>query len=779
MSDARLVTLVPDALDLPPESRDAFLDRACRLPTGEMDAALRAEAVSLIRAAEAALSEGDLASPVAGLVSGVASEEHLAAEAPPETVGPWRVMGLLGEGGQGVVYRAVRADGAFEREVALKLLRPGARADARLAARLAEERRVLGRLEHEGIARLYDGGVADDGRPYLAMELVRGEPLTSHADSARLGVRERVGLLAEVCDAVAYAHQRLVVHRDLKPSNVLVTDAGRPKLLDFGVAKLLGDEPDAALTVPGWMTPAYAAPEQIQGGEITTATDVYALGVLAYELLAGRRPYETAGLTPVEAERVIANTAPPRASDAATEAGHPERARALRGDLDTLLATALAKEPARRYDSAAAFAADLRRHLGGLPVEARQPTVGYRLGRFVRRHRVGVIGTAAALLAMVGIAGVALARVSAERDRAETEAANAVAAQDFVFEMLAAPRSEEQGRDVRVADLLDDASVVLDSTLGDQPSVLVEARSRLANTYRSLGLYEESARENQRCIEAASRAFGPESDDALTCRLNLGSTYRLLGDFARADSLITSVVAVLRARYGDDAPELVFAYNALSALRNDQDDPEAALEAAERLLAIDRRRAQTDPGALADVASSLNEVAVGLSSLGRMDEAAERLEEGIAIREAAGDTVGVSFASDLRNLGSIYGRMERVEDAERTLRRAVQIGEMAVGPDHPRVAGLYAMLGQLLTHHGDLAEAESLIRESLRIRETALGPDHVAMAYSWEFLALALHAQNRTAETREAAREARRLYALHFGEDHQWVADVDTLLTGP
>ncbi|MEM6288667.1 MAG: serine/threonine-protein kinase [Bacteroidota bacterium] len=804
----RLATIVPDALDLPLDARDAFLDDACRLPTGEVDAALRAEAAALVTASTAADAADALASPVAGLAGDLAAEEGLRSGAPPETVGPWRVTGVLGEGGQGVVYRAVRADGAFEREVAIKLLRPGLgpEAGARLGARLAEERRVLGRLEHEGIARLYDGGLADDGRPYLAMEKVDGPPITAYADAQALSVRDRVALLADACDAVAYAHARLVVHRDLKPSNVLVAvgmgDEGlgigasdratappprpqppipnpqspRVKLLDFGVAKLLGPEADADLTVPGWMTPAYAAPEQVAGGDVTTATDVYALGVLAYEVLAGRRPYAVAGLSPAEVERVVCETAPPPASATATEAA-PARAAALRGDLDTILAKALAKEPARRYETAAALAADLRRHLGGLPVEARPATVGYRVGRFVRRHRAGVAGVAAAVLAIVAVSGVAFARVAAERDRAEAEAANATAAQDFVYGMLAAPRSDEQGRDVRVADLLDGASAVLDSTLGGQPAVLVEARSRLANTYRSLGLYEESARENRLCIEAASQAFGSESDDALTCRLNLGATYQRLGDYPRADSLITSVVAALSQRFGEDAPELVFAYSALASLRNDQDDPEAALEVARRLLTIDRRRAEADPGALADVASSLNDIAVSLFGLGRLAEAAEHAEEAVAIQEATGDTTDLSFAGDLRNLGAIYGRAERVEDSDRVLRRAIRIGEQAGGPDHPRVAGIYAMLGQLLTRNGDLNEAEGLIRKSLQIRETALGPDHVEMAYSWEFLALVLHAQGRTAETREAALQARRLYAQHFGADHQWVADVDTLLT--
>ena len=316
----------------------------------------------------------------------------------------------------GAVYRAHRVDGAYERQVALKMLRPGVPGAAVLRRFLAE-RDVLARLEHVGIGRLYDAGVDAEGRPFLAMELVRGRPITAWAESAP--VEDRLAVFVQVCDAVAFAHRNLVVHRDLKPSNLLVTEeGGRPRavVLDFGIAKLL-DAPDADLTRAdgGPLTPAYAAPEQFRGGAVTTATDVYALGVVLYEVLAERRPDAATRAAPDRLDGAMA-TRPARPSAVAAE---PERARRLRGDLDTIVLKAMAPEPDRRYPTASALADDLRRHLAGEPVAARPPTARYRLGRFVHRHRTGVGVAAAALLLLAAVVGAYTLRLRAERDRAE------------------------------------------------------------------------------------------------------------------------------------------------------------------------------------------------------------------------------------------------------------------------------------------------------------------------------------------------------------------------
>ena len=767
----RLATLVPDALELPPEQRNAFLDDACRQPTGEIDAGLRAEAEALVQSALDATDVDALQSPLAGLAGELAGEEGLASVAPPETVGPWRVTGVLGEGGQAVVYRARRADGAFEREVALKLLRPGAPAP-RLAARLAEERRVLARLEHPGIARLYDGGLTDGGQPFLAMELIDGAPITAAAVSLRL--RQQVELLAQVAQAVAYAHARLVVHRDLKPSNVLVTEDGRPRLLDFGVAKLLGDETDPDLTVPGWMTPAYAAPEQVAGGEVTTATDVYALGVLGYEILAGQRPYETAGLSPAETERVVCHADPPPASAAASG----PRARALRGDLDTILAKALAKEPARRYPTASALADDLQRWLAGLPVEARPATATYRAGRFVRRHRAGVTAAALALAAVVAVSGVAFARVTSERDRAEEEAAGAAAARDFAFGMIQAPRSEESGRDVRVADLLDRASAVLDSTLGDRPGVVVEARTELGNTYHLLGLFEEAAAEHRRALAVATRAFGPDHQETASVEISLAAAYRELARFDEARVLVEGGLATLRQRLGDRDPSVAFAYSELSLLLLIAGDDEAAIEAAKAALAIDEAGLREDSSNAAEVAVSMQNVAVGLANLDRNDEAIGYLRRAAALEREIGDSHTLAHGGTLRSLGQVYFSLRRYPEAERALRQALAVTREAGGDRHPKTGLSLGALGRTLAALGRPDEAERMLRDAVAVHRDAYGPDHPDEAYDIVNLAQAVRQQGRYAEAEALARKARRLFIAGYGADHWSVGRADTTLAG-
>ena len=757
MNASRLVTLIPDALDLPPEERAAFLDRECRLPTGEIDHALRREAESLLASAQDVL-DGELRSPVAGLAGVVAEDERLTTHAPPETVGPWRVTGVLGEGGQGVVYRASRADGAFEREVALKLLRPGVDGVGRMAARLEEERRVLAHLEHEGIARLYDGGVADDTgsgqapRPYLAMELVRGRPITEAARGRT--VRERVALLAAVADAVAFAHARLVVHRDLKPSNVLVTDdpgsspgqALRPKLLDFGVAKLLGDEADPTLTVPGWMTPAYAAPEQIQQGEITTATDVYALGVLAYEVLAGERPYRTSGLTPAEAERVITQETPPPPS------AHGDRT--LRGDLDTIVLKALAKEPSRRYAGAEAFAADLRRHLDGLPVEARPATVRYRVGRFVRRHRAGVIGTVAALAVVVGVAGVAFAQVSAERDRAE-------ATNDFLIDILSAPDPSADGRDVRVADLLDRASADLDSSLVGQYSTRYSARLRLAQTYYNLGLFQESRREYEHALALAEAEHGPGSTDAAIAHSGLANALTLLGEFVTADSLAQRAIAVLE-RDGGQTEELARAYGNLAGVKASLREEEGWVDAARRSLRLHREVAPEEGSP--DLASAMNNLGMALYQTGDKEAGTEQFERSIAMSRRIQDP---EIIIPLANLGAAYSGLDRLDDAERVLREAVQSARELYGDEHQTTGFALDNLGVILLNQNRPNEAIPLFQESYNIQVAALGPDNPAVGYPLLNLGDAYVDAGRFDEGERRIREARVLFEAGFGTDHR------------
>jgi serine/threonine protein kinase len=451
----RIEALFDEAADLPAAERATFLSAACG-----QDLAMRSEIESLLAADEKAADF--LEQPV--VVSG-------SAPSPPASlvgrrIGHYAVESKIGEGGMSTVYLAVRADDVYRQKVALKVLAYGAdRSD--LSARFRAERQILASLDHPGIARLLDGGTIEDGRPYLVMEYIAGFPIDQYCDAHRLGVDARVDLFRQVCAAVQYAHQNLVVHRDIKPSNILVTADGVPRLLDFGIAKLLEGAQmpgtiEATMTGLRLMTPQYASPEQVEGGAITTATDVYSLGVLLYFLLTGQSPYRLATTTPDALQRAVLAQDPERPSTAAgrsTGEGPPpsERAggagptreassearglrpqqlrRKLRGDLDNIVLMALRKEPGRRYASVALLSEDLRRYREQLPVAAQPDTLGYRVRKFVGRHRAGVAAAAIGLALILGLAAtmtVQAVRLARQRDEIRAERDKALEVRGFL-----------------------------------------------------------------------------------------------------------------------------------------------------------------------------------------------------------------------------------------------------------------------------------------------------------------------------------------------------------
>ena len=395
---ARAQELFDAAVDLPPKERATLLDQRC---TG--DSALRREVEALLEADAQTDSLDEQPFVIPPDVFDEAADEQMAGQ----HFGPYEVVREIGRGGLGSVYLAVRSDGEYRKEVALKLIRRGLDTDD-ILRRFRNERQILAQLDHPNIARLVDGGTTDDGLPYFVMEYVNGQPIGAYCDTYRLTTDQRLALFRKVCSAVTYAHQNLVIHRDLKPSNILVTAEGEPKLLDFGIAKLLtaDDEMMLTQTAPGVraMTPEYASPEQIKGERITTASDIYSLGVLLYELLTGRKPYRLKTQTTEEISRAITEQEPERPSTAvaANQDAKADRRGSLEGDLDNIVLMAMRKEPLRRYASAAALADDIRRHQEGLPVSARSNTLSYRAGKFVRRHRTAVAAAALILLALVG-----------------------------------------------------------------------------------------------------------------------------------------------------------------------------------------------------------------------------------------------------------------------------------------------------------------------------------------------------------------------------------------
>jgi serine/threonine-protein kinase len=714
-----------EALDLDGPDRTAYLRR--------LNDDLRAEVSALLAAAE---TDDVLDRPLAsGLLP--AGIERAPRSAPPTRdaepaplvgarVGPYRVEALAGRGGMGDVYRARRADGLFDREVALKLVRTDADA---LLARFAAERQILGALDHPGIARLIGAGAEAEGpaagRPWLALEFVRGEPVTEAA--RRLGRDARLRLMADVADAVEHAHRRLVVHRDLKPSNVLVTggeDGPRAKLLDFGIAKILDPETAPDLTsLDGRrpMTRGYAAPEQVRGGSVTTATDVYGLGVLLYEVLTGARPFPVQ--SPRALEEAILAGRPPRPSAASRPEAGGLDPRTLRGDLDLVVQTAMAADPDARYPSAAALAADLRRVLAREPIAARRPSLGYRARRFVARHRTGVALAVAALAAVaVGLAAHT-ARLADERDRAEEALAEAQAlgdTQDRLLRVLEPSfRAEQDSADAGEAPPL---AEVLDQTVEEVEDAYAESPAALARSLVSLGETAFARGQRARADSLFARALalrqplGREGDPVVYAAfIGRGHAARDGGDRAAARRHFRRALAIERAHpdvteYSRDSSVEMF----LAAVLDDAGDRERGL-----LRTLAERRA-ADPPAPVPLAQAHNALGVHYFGAGRYREALAELRAAERLAAGALGDRHPGLVSLRQNIAFALSAIGRYEEAGRYARVALETARAAeIGPVQEN--RIVAVLGHTQLYLGQTAEAERTIREALAIAE-ADGP---------------------------------------------------------
>jgi len=576
----RIEQIFLEASERPAAERIAFVRARC----GE-DSELQREVESLLDSELRGSRAGFLGRSVIG-AAGPRSDCDAADIG--RLIGPYRLVERIGAGGMGTVWLAERADEQFEQQVALKLIRAELDSDEMLQ-RFRNERQLLARLNHPNICRLLDGGVDDRGRPYLVMERVSGLPIDAYCDAHMLGIRQRLELFREVCEAVQHAHQHLVVHRDLKPSNILMTADGAAKLLDFGIAKVLQEDAQdrTSMTIgpQRHFTPAYASPEQVRGEAITTASDVYSLGVVLYELLTGRRPYRLTTGSAVEIESIVCNTQPMRPSEIISEPPAPgdERgapdsgqtpseiaarratdsarlARTLRGDLDSILMTALRKEPHRRYSSVTAFAADIERYLSHQPVSARPDSWGYRASMFIRRNRKAAVATGAilALLLAGTIAVSVLALRLAERSdalaealevaraneaEAETQYIRALSAAFMYTGMIDGLAASDDAVRARIIEELTKRSNRLDApAVSITPSAEISSREAIGRIARSIGAHAIGLHQFERIIELAGGAKGEERA-SLNALSAAGATCFDMGDYERAAEFLFDTIA--------------------------------------------------------------------------------------------------------------------------------------------------------------------------------------------------------------------------------------------
>jgi len=758
----QIQTLFDAALDRDPAERDAFLQTACA-----DDPDLLAEVRSLLAAdAEAHPLLDSLALDAIALPADLLPAGILPAEG--ERVGPYRIVEPLGRGGMGAVFLAARADGQFEQRVALKLIRGGA-ASTRIVRRFQSERQILARLNHPHIARLLDGGITAEGQPWFAMEYVDGVPVDRYCEQHDCSIVERLQIMRTVCDAVQYAHRRLIVHRDLKPSNILVTADGTVKLLDFGIAKVLsgGERPsDSALTQTGRavMTPAYAAPEQVRHAPVTTATDVYALGVVLYELLADRRPFDLTDCSPAEVERIVGEQAPPAPSTAAP----PERRRALRGDLDTICRKALRKEPERRYASPEQLADDLERHLDGRPVTAQPNTIGYRTRTFLQRHRTGVLTATAVMLLIAALVSFYTVQLAQERDQARLEAATATQVSDFLQGLFTvSDPGESGGTDLSARALLDQGAERIEQELTDQPAVQARMMQVMGEVYQSLGAFDAAAPLLERSLALRRDRLGPDHLDIAASLNSLAVLRQETGAYAAADSLFRAALAIQEARLGPDDAVVAATFHNWGTLLHVQAEYDRADSLFRRALAI---RAEHFGEADPRTASTLNEIATLRFDQDDLDGAEMLYRRALDARRTHYDEDHPGVAASLNNLAMVLRHKSQFEASETLYREALAMRERLYDGPHPDVAHTLNHLARLYSNQGDYAAAEPIARRALAMRIEVFGEAHVETTASMGNLAGILGGLGRHEEQATYYRRALEINEARLGSEHPYVA---------
>jgi serine/threonine protein kinase/Tfp pilus assembly protein PilF len=711
-----------------------------------------------------------------------------------DRIGPYRLLHTLGVGGMGEVYLAERADAEFQQKVAIKVVYGSSLARG-MRSRFKVERQILARLDHPNIAHLLDGGTLPDGTTYLVMEYVDGVPIDRYCDANRLDIPARLRLFQVVCAAVHYAHQNLIVHRDLKPTNILVTSGGVPKLLDFGIAKLLDDRQTLQHTLAvthadlRMLTPDHASPEQVRGLPITTSSDVYVLGVLLYKLLTGLGPFVIPSMRLTDIERAICEKDPPLASQAvgtddamAAQAAqarstHQNRLRrALEGDLDNILCKAMHKAPERRYGSAQQLAGDIQRHLEGKPVIARRDTLSYRTGKFIQRHWLPVSfgsGLIALILAFAATMYVQSQRIAAERDRAaqlreraEVERARAEEVSGFLVSLFKLSNPEEnRGNQVTARELLDAGARGLKAALQDQPATKAALLATVGGVYDSLGQYREALPLLQESLDLQAGSHDREHIDTL---LELARARTGTGDLAGADQPLRDAFREAQTNFGASSQEAGKALGALGQLRYKQGKLAEAKELYTRSLTI--LETATAPG---------TEIATVLDNLGHVytvqhqwTQARQCYERALEVdRRILGDDTP-RVASHLHNLAVVAQNLGDLRQAEALYRDAIARKERAYGNAHPETASARGNYGLLLEREGRLDEAEPQLRSALDVALQVYGPNNYNTAYARVSLGMLLHDQGDLQDAESEYRQALAVYDKTLPPDHLYRASA-------
>ena len=656
-------------------------------------------------------------------------------------IGNYLIEGEAGIGGMGLVYSGKRNDKEFEHKVAIKILKHGITSEY-LLKRFQIERQTLANLQHKNIARLLDGGRTVDGLPYLVMEFIDGTPITEFCNNEKLSIQARLKIFRKVCEAVQYAHQNLVIHRDLKPGNILVTKDGAPKLLDFGIAKLIDEDlvdvTEGLTRIGVWhLTPEYASPEQIKGEKITTASDVYSLGVLLYQLLTGIQPYKITNSSPAAISKIITEEKIQKPSEKVKDKSetHTESklflndkiSNQLKGDLDNIVSKAMHKDPTRRYVSVEQFSEDIRRHLSGLPVIAQKDTAGYRLSKFIQRHKVGFISSIgfivfliASMIAIIWQANVA----ESERDKAKLEAQKVETVNKFLQDMLSSVDPTEVGRDVKVYDVLQKSARDVEKGFQNQPGIEAAIQKTIGRTLTNLGEYDEAKPHLERSLLLNESIYGKQSNQASESNYELALYYHWIGDLNTADSLYKKSLRIFRTN--PDVPKRIFA-------------------------------------------STLNDYGVLKYDIAQYDQSRKLHLESLDILLKNFGEKDRDVASLYNNLANVMQQKNDIDGAEKYFNKALQLNIKLFGENRPEVSSNYNNLAYIYVDKGDFTNAEEYFKKSLELKSKYYGAEHSFVGFGLVNLGGLEFRIGKINESEKYILDAISNLKVSVNEDHIWL----------
>jgi serine/threonine-protein kinase len=769
----KIQELFDAAADLPKSEQLPYLKKSCG------DGELFREVAALLEqdASSSSLLDRNLADIAYESVSDESNEALLNRE-----FGPYRILKVLGEGGMGTVYLAERQD--LGSEVAIKVLRDAWLSPAR-RERFSLEQRTLAQLNHPSIARLYDADTTHDGTPFFVMEFVEGMPLAEYCEAHNASLAERLELFRGVGEAVVYAHQHAVIHRDLKPSNILVSPDRAVHLLDFGIAKQLEELGDsAAQTMTGLrlLTPAYASPEQIRGESLGVQTDVYSLGVILYELLAGKLPFDLANRTPAEAERLLTQTEPARPSFVARSGPHsasniahlPGTSKADWADLDVICMTALHKDRQRRYASVEALLRDVDHFLKQEPLEARPDTTGYRIRKFVARNTRAVAASAAVAVTIGALVVFFTVRLAYARNAALAEAARTQRVQNFMVNLFRGG-DEQAGPsdDLRVVTLLD-RGVQEAQSLGTDPEVQAELYEALGVIYQKLGKFDRSNELLANSLDERRRIYGSDHRFVAESLIATALLRSNQAKFDEAEELAHEGLAMSKRHLPPAHPEVARATFALGKVLEDRGQYEASIPVLEEAI-----RLQSAPGGVsADLAASLSELANSHFYAGHYDLSQSLNEQALAINRKLHGERHPLIADTLINLGAIQFQKGNYAECEKYNREALDVTKAWYGNFHPETADAMTILGQSLTYQKRYDEAAELLKQSLAILEKVYGPEHPRVAFALNELGNGAVRQGKLDDAEADFFRAQNIYRKVYPNGHYLIGLMDVNLAG-